>query len=170
VQIGTYCAWLPGDNRGFRSKDHGIHSSGDYRNPPPPEEHEGLRKYHEERCPGAVKIPRELRLRIAIRFAESLLDRGHRVLVVSVGERHAHVVTELPLDERTYNKELGRAKCDASRCARKELPGRIWARDDRHDMLRDERYQRNAFFYVRNKQGPTAAVWCYDGLRREATR
>src|SRR5688572_11171736 len=101
VQIGTYCAWLPGDKRGFRSRDHRIHSSGNYRKPPPPDEHEGLREYNENRSPGPVKIPRELRLRIATRLAESLMKRGHRVLVVSVAEKHGHAVTELPTDERT---------------------------------------------------------------------
>ena len=57
VDIGTYCGWLPGSDRGFRSHDHGIHSSGHYKNPPPPEEHEGLRNYHEDRSPEAVTIP-----------------------------------------------------------------------------------------------------------------
>ena len=28
--FGTYSSWLPGDARGFRNRDHRIHSSGDY--------------------------------------------------------------------------------------------------------------------------------------------
>ena len=43
VQFSTFGTWLRGDERGFRDHDHRLHSSGDYRNPPPPGEHEGLR-------------------------------------------------------------------------------------------------------------------------------
>jgi hypothetical protein len=53
VQIGTYCAWLPGDKRGFRNRDHRIDSTGDYRDPPPPDEHAGLREYNET----GIRIP-----------------------------------------------------------------------------------------------------------------
>lgn len=98
------------------------------------------------------------------------MAQGHRVLVVAVSELHAHAVTELPTDERAYNKALGKAKCDSSRSIRKSLPGRVWARDDQHKMLCDRAYHLNAFRYVRNNKGPTAAVWCFDGLRREAVR
>jgi hypothetical protein len=42
--IGTHNSWLPGDPRGFRAIDHKIHSSGDYKNPPPEGEHSGLHR------------------------------------------------------------------------------------------------------------------------------
>ena len=51
TQFSNYCAWLPGDERGFRNRDHRIDSGGDYKNPPPPEEHEGLRRYYKNRHP-----------------------------------------------------------------------------------------------------------------------
>src|SRR5262249_17500638 len=41
VIISTLNSWLPGDPRGFRAVNHKIHSSGDYKNPPPGE-HAGL--------------------------------------------------------------------------------------------------------------------------------
>ncbi|HEX3314753.1 MAG TPA: hypothetical protein VHR72_07680 [Gemmataceae bacterium] len=31
--LSTYGSWLPGNPRGFRSRKHRIHSSGDYKNP-----------------------------------------------------------------------------------------------------------------------------------------
>ncbi|MDQ3439642.1 MAG: hypothetical protein M3478_04770, partial [Planctomycetota bacterium] len=154
----------------FRSHDHNVHSSGDYKNPPPPDEHEGLRDYHEERSPEPIDIPRDLRLRVATVIAETLIKAGHRVLVVSCADRHAHVVAELPIDLRAFNKAMGDAKARSSLAIRKRLPGRVWAHDDKHDMLRSRSYQVNAYKYVRNKQGPRAAVWCQDGLRRDASR
>jgi hypothetical protein len=161
---------LPGDHRGFRSHDHDIHSSGDYKNPPPPEEHEGLRDYHARNLPGPVEIPRALRLTVATVIAERLIKLGFRVLVVSCAERHAHIVAELPIDLRKFNQVIGDVKCRSSIAITKQCPGRVWAHDDKHDMLDNRRYQVNAYKYVRNKQGPRAAVWCIDGLRREARR
>ena len=40
-----YGQWVPGDERGWRSRGHKRHSSGDYRQPPPPGEHAELRRY-----------------------------------------------------------------------------------------------------------------------------
>jgi hypothetical protein len=168
VDIGTYRSWLPGSARGFRSHDHRIHSTGDYRNPPPQHEHAGLRRYHQSHSSSAILIPRELRLIIATSIAEVLRSAGHEVIVVSSADQHAHIVAELPVDKRRFNQLIGTAKCRSSLTVRKWLPGRVWGHDDRHDMLRTRSYQLNAFRYVRDKQGRQAAVWCIDGLRREA--
>ena len=54
VVTSTRGQWLPGDRRGFRSRQHRVHSSGDYRRPPPPEEHEGLRRVAEAISTGPV--------------------------------------------------------------------------------------------------------------------
>lgn len=170
IQFGTYYWWIPGDERGFRSKDHRIHSSGNYKNRPPKEEHKGLRGYYKSRGVKPVRIPRELRLLVAMVIARVLLADGHRVLVVSVGAFHVHAVAELPVDRGEYNQIMGKAKSDSSRAVKKMLPGRVWARGDRHDLIDNRDYQRNCFYYVRDKQGPTAAVWCGNGKHREAER
>src|SRR5437867_10159350 len=153
---GTHRSWLPGDRRGFRSHGHRIHSSGNYKNPPPKGERQGLYEYHRQRGEGATKIPRELRLIVTKEIAESLQRAGFRVMVVAVGPTHAHGVPELPIELRAYNKALGKAKCDASRKIRKALPGRIWARRDKHRMLRNPRSREDAYLYVRDDQGASA--------------
>ena len=38
----TYGTWLPGDPKGFRTRDHREHVEGDYRNPPPKGMYDGL--------------------------------------------------------------------------------------------------------------------------------
>src|SRR3954464_992632 len=98
VMIGTYASWLPGDERGFRNRGHRIHSSGDYRNPPPMEEHEGLREYNEQQAPDAVEIPVAVRKRLAQAIARLLTKAGYAVAVVSVSKYHVHILAELPLD------------------------------------------------------------------------
>ena len=168
VMFSTLGAWLPGERRGFRSRDHRIHSSGDYKNPPPEDEHAGLRRYHKDRHPKPIVIPRESRLIIATVIATVLKEHGYIVLVVSVSAKHVHIVAELPVDEREFNKIIGKCKNKSSRAVRKQMPGRIWARDDSHKMIRNKPHRRNVFKYVAEEQGPTAATWCCEGWTREA--
>jgi hypothetical protein len=111
-----------------------------------------------------------LRLIVATVIAERLLKLAFRVLVVSCADRHAHIVAELPINLRAFNKAIGDVKCRASIAITEWVPGRVWAHDDKQDMLDNRAYQVNAYRYVRNKQGPQAAVWCQDGLRREAIK
>src|SRR5689334_15714312 len=61
VIISTFNSWLPGDVHGFRNKKHRIHSSGDYKNPPPLNEHAGLRRYAKVISEEPVVVPPELR-------------------------------------------------------------------------------------------------------------
>jgi REP element-mobilizing transposase RayT len=172
IQVGTYCSWLPGDKRGFRSHDHGVHSSGDYKKPPPEDEHAGLWKFHKNRHPEPRVIDRAYRLRVATTIAETLLASDIVILVVAVSDKHAHLVAQLPTDLKQFNRLLGRAKAKSSAVVPKSgwTSPTLWAHDDNHKMLRDRAYQLNAFAYVRNNQGPKAAIWCFEGLRRDATR
>ena len=75
VIISTLNSWLPGDPRGFRTVKHKIHSSGDYKNPPPPGEHAGLFLYSSKISGETVVIPKELRDAIGIAFVDEM-DRG----------------------------------------------------------------------------------------------
>src|SRR5690348_17244890 len=97
VIISTRRAWLHSDARGFRSRKHRIHSSGDYKNPPPAGEHSGLLKYHRRRAKGpAILIPLTLRAEIGTALLNSMTAAGYRVLVVAVTATHAHILVELP--------------------------------------------------------------------------
>jgi hypothetical protein len=42
IIVNTKNTWFHGDDRAVRDRDHRIHSSGDYKNPPPEGEHAGL--------------------------------------------------------------------------------------------------------------------------------
>src|SRR5258708_24422024 len=88
VIISTYNSWLPGDPRGFRSVDHKIHSSGDYKNPPPKGEHAGLHQHSKSISGDTVVIPEDLRKTIGFAIQRELVEHGHRVLVISIVATH----------------------------------------------------------------------------------
>src|SRR2546428_13711944 len=90
VIISTYNSWLPGDRRGFRSRDHKIHASGDYKTPPPPEEHAGLRRYHQQRAGEPVVIPEDCREVVGRAILAKLKKENYRVLAISVAATHSH--------------------------------------------------------------------------------
>src|SRR4051794_24213159 len=100
AMINTRCSWLHGDPRGFRSRDNQLHSTGDYKSPPPPEEHAGLHDYHKKHARAAVVLPEAERLTIGRRIVSFLREEGHRVIAVAVGRVHVHALVNLPDDIR----------------------------------------------------------------------
>src|SRR5688500_10158080 len=110
VVVGTYRSWDVGDERGFRSRGHRVHSSGDYRKPPPADEHKGLREYHRRHAAPRVGIPEHLRRKILAGFVRKLIELECVVIAASVSRKHAHFLVLMPDD---YNKErwiVGKAK------------------------------------------------------------
>src|SRR5437667_131465 len=84
--INTRGTSLHGDERGFRSRKHRIHSSGDYRNPPPKFEHLGLRKYHRQRCGNEVHLSKDLRPLVGRAIIEYFNRENLRLLALAVGK------------------------------------------------------------------------------------
>jgi hypothetical protein len=168
VIISTRRSWLHGDPRGFRSRGHRIHSSGDYKDPPPPGEHEGLLKYQQKRARGpVVKIPKQLRREVGL----ALLLAGYRVLVIAVTRKHAHVLEELPQPRRRVVQVVGTWKAARTSAVRKTLPGSIWGEGGKFKPVRNREHLRRAFKYIRDDQGAGAWVWTYrDGVPQEVEK
>src|SRR2546421_16910 len=127
VIINTHSSWLHGDPRGFRSRDHRIHSSGDYKHLPPVGEHEGLLKYQQGRAAEKVEIPHELRGLIGIALIGYFQDNEYSLLALSISDLHAHFVVDLPEELSIVKAIVGSAKERASRMANKRLAGFRWA-------------------------------------------
>ncbi|MBX2850967.1 MAG: hypothetical protein KTR15_04380 [Phycisphaeraceae bacterium] len=161
VTIGTHNSWLPGDPRGFRSRNHKIHSSGDHKNPPPRGEHAGLHVFRRATSGEAVLLSKQARAIVAQKIVETLSNRKHRVLIVSVGGMHVHLLSELPSDREEARHEIGIAKKSASQAINHLPTGRIWAKGCGLKPIRDEEHQRNTFGYIQRHAEKGAFIWSF---------
>ncbi|MCC6580730.1 MAG: hypothetical protein IT440_09830 [Phycisphaeraceae bacterium] len=161
VILGTLNSWLPGDPRGFRSRDHHIHSSGDYRNPPPEDEHAGLHEYAKNHSGPPVVIPISLRPQLAKELATTLTEQQSQILIVSVSAMHAHLLAELPWPWPETRKIVGEAKRLASKAVREQMPGRIWGRGATSRVCEDQTYQRQVYNYILKHKDQGAGLWTY---------
>ena len=158
------CTWLPGDPRGFRSRDHRIHSGGDYKHRPPEGEHAGLHAYHRRKAGHEHVFTPKHRALVgeALRRAAEFAER--RCLTVAVGPSHGHLLIECEdrLDEA--KKLAGRLKRVSSILVRETLPGRIWADGGKPIRIRNREHQLSVFEYILDhaeKEG--AWTWRFDG-------
>jgi REP element-mobilizing transposase RayT len=148
VIISTLNSWLPGDKRGFRSRGHKLHSSGDYKRPPPAGEHAGLQRYHKERAGEAVVIPAECREIVGRAILAKLNKLGYRVLAVAVAATHSHWLVEMPEDESDVRKIVGQCKTKSSHAIRAQVPGRVWAYRGKNIRVKDRTHQLNVYRYI----------------------
>jgi hypothetical protein len=161
VVINTISTWLHGDERGFRSRKHRIHSSGDYRHRPPAGEHEGLHDYHEERSRDEVHILEAERALIGRTIAKYLLDHGHRVLAVAVSRVHAHILVELSGALGDVKQIVGQAKRASSRSVKKTMPGAIWSAGGTFKRVLNPAHSNKVHDYILFDQGIDAWTWTF---------
>lgn len=154
----TRGAWLPGDERGFRSSRHKIHSSGDYRTPPPREEHAGLREYSRAIARAAIILPEDVREVIAGAVAEKFAELGCVVSIVAVSATHVHALVGVGAHDA--KRLMGWAKQFASHRVRERAPGKIWGQGCHVVRVRDEGHAQAIFSYIQ-AHGPRerAGVW-----------
>ena len=155
----THNSWLPGDPRGFRNKKHRIHSSGDYKNPPPVGEHAGLFRYAKEISGDPVVIPTELQERIGLAIVAELKKQECVVLAIAVAAMHVHILVESPSETAKHRAIIGRCKTAACYAVRVEMPGRIWGRNATYKPINDETHHRNTYRYILNQKD--AWTWCF---------
>jgi len=163
VICNTLCSWLPGDPRGFRNRQHRIHSSGDYKTPPPAGEHAGLYNHNANRSGDRIDIPDDLRQRIGESFTDYLQSQGYVVSIASVSQTHLHALVPLPLDRRQTKRIVGDAKRVASRSVKSEMPGRVWSEGGTYKPVRNVGHYNAAYEYIRARQEEGAYVLVLQG-------
>lgn len=154
--------WLPGDPRGFRSRNHRIHSSGDYRNRPPEAEHAGLYAYHKSRSHQAVEIPKQARQMLGESVLKKCVAIEMPCLVIAAGRAHTHLLAAMLNDWQHVKKQVGRLKQAGSHAIRAVLPGRVWGDGGKPIRVRDQTHQANVFRYISEHENEGAWVWRYD--------
>ncbi len=163
VVLSTRGSWLPGDPRGFRNRDHRLHSSGDYKTPPPVGEHLALHRAISRRCAATVTIPADLRERVGLALLEKLRQFDMTSLTLAICGQHAHWLASLPVDPQQAKRIVAQCKGYASFTLRDSLPGGIWAVGGAFHPIADAEHYRNTFYYIRDKQPADAWVWSADG-------
>lgn len=157
----TYCSWLKGDERGFRAKHHEIHSSGNYKNPPPKSEHEGLRHYFAHLKKKEIRIEMRERPIIGRAILNALREHGIKVLAIAVAKVHAHIVPELPDDMKRIRAIIGDVKRKSSRAVKDTMPGKVWSRGEHAERVVTKDHLICAWEYVLFDQGATAWTWSF---------
>jgi len=163
IILNTRGSWLHGDPRGFRSRRHRKHSSGDYKSPPPTGEHAGLHRLIKSQSRAAIRLPRDLWPTIGQAIITKATSQNHRLLVLSVDVHHAHLLVELPTDRRSVKRIVGSWKQRASHAVRNRLPGEIWSKSCDPIRVRDREHQQRVYRYVLEHVEQGAWVWSYRG-------
>lgn len=161
--ISTHGSWLHGDERGFRSRNHRLHSSGDYKQPPPENEHEGLRRFHRAHSAKAVVIPESIRENVGRAILQKMQSQQLEVIVVAVSGTHVHGVTRMTSDRRAAKRLIGTWKQASSHAIRQTLLGQVWAEGSDPVPIKDHGHQVNAFNYILRHAEHGAWVWTFRG-------
>jgi len=157
--LTTRGAWLPGDPRGFRSRDHRIHSSGDYKNRPPDGEHKKLHGYNKTKAKRPVVFTVEVRELIGKSLLTKLEKEEIETLIVAIDPMHAHLLVRHTRYFNDATKLSGRLKQAASHAIRNEIPGRIWASGGKPIPINDRAHQLRVFNYIQDHANEGAWVW-----------
>jgi hypothetical protein len=159
TQIWLYGHWLPGDPRGFRSHDHRIHSSGDYKHRPPTGEHAGLNRHARNRLKNQPitlsDSQRECIGQLLVRWFEL---KQRPLAAASVGGAHAHLLAALPGD--AVDATIGKVKRYASTESRRRdatLPSKLFALKGEPKSVRDFEHFAVAYDYVVEKHAREGA-------------
>lgn len=157
----TYGTWLPGDPRGFRTRNHRMHVEGDYKAPPPRGVFDGLHALAKRSMKSsAVHLDAADRRTACFAMVAELIFRQVEVIALAVDDHHFHVLARCSdQDPRWW---IGRAKRRASLVLQgRKNSERLWAARSRAEPIRDRSHQRNVFNYIVRHGERGAAVWTF---------
>ncbi len=184
LMSNTYGTWLPGDERGFRTRGHREHVEGDYKKPPP----EGKYADRHERAQGLMKrgpvyLSPEARRAAVEEFRRTLVEvHGLEVLAITVSRMHVHVLVRLPQGKKPtasrsgLRGSKGLRETDPARyymgIAKERVakgltaeglvaPGGVWGKRGKIKPIRDRKHQVHVFNYILEHIEEGGAVWSF---------
>ncbi len=170
--VGTYGQWLPGDDRGYRERDHHMHVEGDYKNPPIPS------NFATKRLESAKQLLKsdpyfiipDDRPVIGKLILDSLRIQQIPIMALAVSAKNFHALIQC--ENGRPKMAMGNAKTHVTlRFApiidlKTKQRQKIWETDCGVKPIKDEIHAHRAFYYILDharKEG--AWVWSYrDGL------
>ena len=168
VIICTYGSWLPGDPRGFRTRNHREHVEGDYKNPPPAGVYDArLARTRKLLKQPPVVFPPEWRPIIGAALRERLEQEGATVISLSVGGQHAHIQAKMP--PVLVDHWVGLAKRHVTFTLHERgWSGLVWAKGNNVKPIKDRTHQGNVFGYIGDHIREGAWVWTFRDLQEKA--
>jgi hypothetical protein len=176
----TYGTWIRGDERGWRARHHREHVDGDYKHPPPPEEHAEERNASRKLMGDAVRLSAEARRVACGVIVESLLHQKVEVIACALDDHHYHVLARfrmprpLPVDAawlvKTRHQPIyayvrhvfGLAKSRSTRALSGSglVPeGGVWSKRFKITPVSDRAHQVAVYRYILRHGTRRAATW-----------
>ncbi|MBI1338402.1 MAG: hypothetical protein GC164_15780 [Phycisphaera sp.] len=157
----TYGVWLPGDARGWRSRDHRVHVEGDYKNPPPEGQHAHLHDDVQGRLSDDAVRFTSAQCRVACAAWAEALGHYHTAFIdLAIGPTHWHLLVQW--SEGQPKTLVGKLKTWSVKQLRERghvFEGPVWAAGCRCLPIRDEGHFNNVSAYIARHLHEGAAVW-----------
>ena len=161
VEIHTHGTWLPGDERGWRSKHHRTHCEGDYKNPPPPGLHEKLlNRSLKSRKRDPVQLSSDRRATVGKAVVEMMAWQDLEIIALSMDSVHCHLLCKFPTED--VRSPVGRAKKHATFVLKKHgHDGPLWVAKCYVKPIADRSHQVTAFDYILDHKTVGAWTWTF---------
>jgi len=171
----TYGSWLPGDPRGWRTREHRQHIDGDYKSPPPRGKYDQWHEHSKGLMEREAVVLREDQQQIVLDvIAESLALNEILCAVISVSPMHAHVLARFVIGRRTSSGKLiadparhyfGIARKRASRRLSENgsiPPGGLWSKRTTIVPITDQSHLENVLDYIQRHIQEGAVIYLND--------
>jgi len=159
IILTTYGSWLPGDLRGFRTRDHREHVEGDYRNPPPTQQYAARRDRSRRLLKHpAIELTPAQRHIVGTALRDRLKKLGAYVVAIAVDLQHVHLQLKLP--PREAMSWIGLAKKHAWFELRETgFHSGLWGKRAKVVPIKDRAHQVNVYRYIMRHAQHGAWVW-----------
>ncbi|MBX3357916.1 MAG: hypothetical protein KF745_05765 [Phycisphaeraceae bacterium] len=159
VTGNTYGTWLPGDDRGWKTRHARPQPGADA--PIPPEDRSRIRSHVQARMGRkAVSLSPAARSLAAERLAATLATHQVEAVILAVTPHHFHVLARFT--DSNPRRWIGLAKKDSARALSSAglVPlGGVWATRSHCKPIVDREHQLNVARYIANHAQENATVW-----------
>ncbi|MGE3853762.1 MAG: hypothetical protein AB7K09_18670 [Planctomycetota bacterium] len=162
IVITTYGAWLLGDARGFRTRDHREHVEGHYKNRPAPGKYE-KRAANSRRALSRppVRLTASQREIVGTAIRERFESLGCTVAALCVASMHLHAMVGCP--QGNWKRVVGFAKRHAwhELNTKTGFTGDLWGRGSKVIPLRTRDHQVRTYLYIKDHAERGAWLWVW---------